>query len=378
MSLPATGKAISLRGLTRRRHDDPGTDAALRANIAWLRRAQDCSASQDGGVAHSYDWLTGWKSSYPETTGYIVPTLLAYSDLAGDAAAETAARRMLDWLVSIQLEDGAFQGGRVDSEPRVAVTFNTGQILLGLAAGADRFGAAYHDAMRAAADWLVTTQDSDGCWRSHPSPFAMPGDRTYDTHVAWGLLEAARVVPDSKYGDAGLANVRWALGHQQENGWFGHCCLTDPSRPLTHTIGYTLRGVLEGYRFSQEADLLEASQRTARALLGVMQPNGFIAGRLDAGWRPAASWACLTGIVQIALCWLQLFEHTGDADYLTAARTANSFVRSTMYMSGKPDVVGAVGGSFPLYGEYGRYSYLNWAAKFCADSNMLEARLAPG
>ena len=36
---------------------------------------------------------------------------------------------MLDWLVSIQMPSGAFQGGTIGESPVVPVTFNTGQIL---------------------------------------------------------------------------------------------------------------------------------------------------------------------------------------------------------------------------------------------------------
>ena len=36
--------------------------------------------------------------------------------------------------------------------------------------------------------------------------------------------------------EAALANIRWALSHQQSNGWFDRCCLTEPSQPLTHTV----------------------------------------------------------------------------------------------------------------------------------------------
>ena len=78
---------------------------------------------------------------------------------------------MLDWLVSIQFPAGGFQAGRIEAQPRVPVTFNTGQILLGLAAGFAEFGDNYRDAMCRAADWLVSTQDADGCWRKFPSPF---------------------------------------------------------------------------------------------------------------------------------------------------------------------------------------------------------------
>ena len=94
------------------------------------------------------------------------------------------------------------------------VTFNTGQILLGLAAGVSHFGPAYRQAMIAAADWLVQTQDDDGCWRKHATPFAKPGEKAYETHVAWGLYEAARLEPGRGYAEAATKNLNWALSHQ--------------------------------------------------------------------------------------------------------------------------------------------------------------------
>jgi hypothetical protein len=375
LKLRTSGKLKCLADTLRLRGADPGIDRVIDECTAWLCRAQEHSSTHDGGAAHSFSLASGWLSSYPETTGYIVPTLIAVAKLRGDERTLASARRMVDWLVAIQLPDGGFQGGRVDSEPRVPVIFNTGQILFGLASGTAEFGEAYREPMRRAGDWLVAAQDSDGCWRKFASPFAKGGERTYDTHVAWGLLEAARLDPARKYAESAIANVHWALGHQRDNGWFDHCCLTDTTRPLTHTLGYTLRGVLEAHRFKGDAALLAAARRTADGLLSALQPNGFLPGRLFADWSPAVRWCCLTGSVQIAICWLMLFEQTGDERYRKAAQAANSYVRSTVLVTGDPAVRGGVGGSFPIFGAYGQYSYLNWAAKFCIDSQMLEQRL---
>ena len=51
----------------------------LNAAMAWLCRAQD--ASHDFGVARAFSLVyqpffggRGWQPSYPETTGYIIPT----------------------------------------------------------------------------------------------------------------------------------------------------------------------------------------------------------------------------------------------------------------------------------------------------------------
>jgi hypothetical protein len=230
----------------------------------------------------------------------------------------------------------------------------------------------YRTPMRRAANWLVDGQDRDGCWRRFQSPFAMPGEKTYDTHVAWGLLEAARLEPDASYADAALANIRWALSHQLPNGWFDKCCLSDPAIPLTHTLGYAFRGIVEAYRFTEDKDLLSRCRRTADGLLGAVRSDGFLPGRLDAQWRGVVDWACLTGSAQIAHCWLMLYQLCGDRRYRDAAYAVNRYVRRTASRDVSPDTRGAVKGSFPVSGDYGRFEYLSWACKFFIDANLLE------
>ena len=58
---------------------DPGPERSIVDAIDWICRAQDSSAKKDGGVASHYSLATGWSSSYPETTGYIIPTVLEYA-----------------------------------------------------------------------------------------------------------------------------------------------------------------------------------------------------------------------------------------------------------------------------------------------------------
>ncbi len=354
---------------------DPGIEKVIDEGVAWLGRAQDNSTSADGGVSRHYSLVTGWVASYPETTGYIIPTMLEHAKLSGDNNARIRAKRMLDWLVDIQLPCGGFQGGIIGSTPVIPVTFNTGQILIGLSCGFREFGGQYHDAMCRAADWLVETQDHDGCWRSHSTPFAKPGEKSYETHVAWGLLEAARIEQNKPYAEAALSNVRWALLWQRDNGWFDKCCLTDPTQPLSHTLGYVLRGIVETFRFTKDKSFLQASRKAADGLLLAIQDDGFLPGRIGQDWNGTVGWACLTGSVQIAHCWLMLYQDTGDVRYRDAAYAANRYVRRTVKFDERLETRGAVKGSFPVQGGYNRYLYLNWACKFLVDANMLEKKV---
>ncbi len=351
---------------------DPATDEVIRESIEWLGRAQDNSASNDGGVARDFSLLAGWNSSYPETTGYIIPTLINYAKLKGDKTARLRAKRMLDWLVSIQFPDGGFQGSVIGAVPEIPVTFNTGQILLGLASGTEEFGDEYRGPMRHAAEWLVRTQDSDGCWRKHRSPFTDPTDKAYETHVSWGLFEAARLEPASGYAEAAIANIKWSLSLQTANGWFENCCLSEPEQPLTHTLGYVLRGVIEAYRFTKDESFMDACVKTADGLLTALRDDGSLPGRLDANWSATVSWSCLTGNLQLAACWFLLFKYTNETKYRDAAFAANKFVRRTIRLDGTPEIRGAVKGSFPVAGDYCAYEYPNWASKFLIDSQLME------
>ena len=356
---------------------DPGIERFVDEGIEWLGRAQDNARTRDGGVSRDYSLLRGWNSSYPETTGYIVPTLLDYARLRGVDEPRQRARRMLDWFVRIQLPGGGFQGGLVDATPVVPVTFNTGQILLGLVAGVVAFDA-YRDTAIDAADFLAHSLDPDGCWRRHPTPFARPGEKAYETHVSWGLLEAERVFPERGYGEAALRQVRWAITHQQPNGWVARCCLNDPRHPLTHTLGYFLRGVVEAFRWSEDEVFLAAARRTADGLLGCIDDEGRLPGRLDRNWRAVVDWVCLTGSVQIAHSWLLLYRYTADTAYRDAAYRANRYVRRSMHVDGDPARRGGIKGAFPVDGGYGGYEFLNWAVKFAIDANLLEQAIRDG
>ncbi|HXQ77105.1 MAG TPA: hypothetical protein VN797_02805, partial [Gemmatimonadaceae bacterium] len=107
--LPLVARAERRRDLRSHLRDDPGIERAVTLASGWLCRAQDCSLSRDGGVARHFSLVSGWSESYPEITGYIIPTMLSVADIRGEPRLRERARRMVDWLTSIQLPDGGFQ-----------------------------------------------------------------------------------------------------------------------------------------------------------------------------------------------------------------------------------------------------------------------------
>jgi len=199
---------------------------------------------------------------------------------------------------------------------------------------------------------------------------------TYNTRTAWSLCRTYEVTGRPEYREAALRNVRWALTQQTSTGWLELNCLSDRARPLTHTIAYAIRGILEVGASSEDESFVQAARRAADALLVVQRSDGSLAGRYSEHWSPEVSWSCLTGNVQTGIIWGRLYQVCGGERYLDAARKTNRYVTSRVNLSSsEPGIRGGVSGSWPIWGEYGKFQYLSWAAKFLVDSLMLENAL---
>ncbi len=372
---------LSLRDFLHLLHPKRDAMVHLRETIAWLCRAQD--ATGGGGVARSYTLQfkrlhkkCGWQAAYPETTGYIIPTFFDYAAFAGDKTLRARALRMAHWEVDVQMDCGAVQGGVIGFPPTPAV-FNTGQVLFGWARAYRETGEeAFRQAASRAAGFLAGAQDVDGAWRQHGSQYARLGVNVYDARTAWGLLEAFHITGREPYRDAAVRNVEFVLTQQHPNGWFAHCCLDDDTRPILHTLAYTIEGLLEAGALLHEPRYIQAAQKAADALLAHQRPDGSLAGRFDAEWHPVARWSCLPGDAQIARVWLRLFQLLGKLHYLKAAQRMTHFLASTQNLTAPdPGVRGGIKGAHPIWAEYAPYEYPNWAANFFVDALLLQERL---
>jgi len=204
------------------------------------------------------------------------------------------------------------------------------------------------------------------------SKFAIKGATTYNTRVAWSLIELGQEASNTKYIESGQHFLDFALTRQKENGWFCQNCLNDPERPLLHTIVYATRGFLESGICLNEPKYIDAGLKTLDALLKCQRTDGGIPGRLAADWSSQADWDCVTGDAQAAVAWLRAFAVTGEKKYKEAARKAIEFVKRTQNLDhSNPGIKGGVKGSFPFDGHYGQYEMLNWAAKFFCDALMM-------
>jgi len=348
-------------------------ELGLQAVAEWLKRAQDATGC--GGVSANYDVAKRqWAGAYPETTGYIIPTFFRYAEFSGDKDCRERAVRMAAWESDIQLAEGGVRAGTLDAEQVVPTIFNTGQVLFGWAAAWQQTrDARFRESLVRASDWLVAAQDPDGAWRRFASPFAAHALNTYNTRVAFGLAQAGHVLGEPRYVETAARNVQWALTRMRANGWLEDNDLEDNARPLTHTIAYATRGILEVGLIAGKDGFVDAASRIAKAVAQTQRADGALPGRLDSDWRAASRWTCVTGNAQMAIIWQRLARETGDGAWLPAAERANRFNLSVQNLTADDaGVRGGIPGSHPLNGGYMKNRYPNWAAKFFMDALMLQ------
>jgi uncharacterized protein YyaL (SSP411 family) len=346
----------------------------VQAALDWLARSQDATPDDGFSRGYSLTWNPylhqhGWQPSYPETTGYLIPTLYEAARFFNRAELADRAARAARWEAALQLPSGAVQGGVVGQRISPAV-FNTGQVMLGwLAAFTETEDDVFVEAVFRAAHYLTRALDGDGHWRSGNSRFARADATLYNARTAWALAEAGARLGHSAFLDAAARNLRAVAARQHANGWFPACCLNQPDRPLLHTLAYAVRGLLEGGRVLQDDALIDHATVAAEQLAARVRDDGWMAGRFAQDWTPAATWSCLTGMAQMTNIWLRLFALSGNAMWLEPGRRALCFIKTTQNRSSRyPDVRGGIKGSSPVQGEYGAYELLSWATKFFVDA----------
>jgi hypothetical protein len=352
----------------------------------WLEAAQD--AASDGGVAGRYRLDRGWTSSYPETTGYIIPTFLALSRSLGAPRFTERAARCIQFLLSVQLESGAFPGLEIAENRTVPSPFNTAQILHGLLAWHRETGApAALEAAHRAAQWLMSVQDADGAWRRY---YYLDTPTTYSAHLSCWLAEYGAYANDQAALAAAGRHLDWVLQQQQPNGWFRlagfNAAQHAANVAFTHTIAYTIWGVLLLGEILGRADAIDAARRAAHAAARRLELSRGLPGLLDGDWKARGPFCCLTGNAQMALIWFKLHGIRDDLPLVSAGLKAIDEVKLAQPMvSTNAGILGGVPGSDPIDGEYIRGAIPNWAAKFFIDAlhekrrvlEMVEQRAAP-
>ena len=261
------------------------------------------SVGPDSGSG-TYYHHSGWTSSYPETTGYIIPTLLRYAQNEEGPWAENAASAALkagSGLRAIRHTDGGWPAGYVHQK-RGSVVFNTGQILRGMRAlylftGDEKYKVSAHRAIL----WVWKQLDAEGKFSSNDFMGAV---RVYGTYVVAPILEWSQHFEADKDGweEKARLHLNWVLTQQQDNFWLANCDNTEHKnhKPIIHTIAYTLDGLFDSGCLLKDEEYKNAAIGGAEILAQKFVERELLHGRYDKRWNGSEAYIT-TGGAQLAI-----------------------------------------------------------------------------
>ena len=262
--------------------------------------------------------------AYAEVTGYFVPTLYEWGETE---LAETCT----DWLLSIQLADGAFP-----APDGVPYTFDTAQVMRGLCAALAR-GRPVEQSLRRACDWMLGQVDASG--RLMTPSTALWGDIANDlihVYAVHPLIEAGQLLGKREYVEAGRFVQSYYKAQEP----------LIPFNRLSHFHAYAMEALCE-------LDELDLARRGMADVERLQRWDGSVPAYPDVGW------ICSTGIAQYAVVWYRL----GDRE---RADRALAFLDNIQNRSG---------GFNGSYGEGAKYipgAEISWAVKYFLDAYHLK------
>lgn len=142
--------------------------------------------------------------------------------------------------------------------------------------------------------------------------------------------------------------------------------------PFSHTIVYTLEGLLAGYHLTGDQACLDGVLLCATSLSAAIACHGgTIRSQYEEGFKALDKQICVTGLSQwSALCFR--LTRLGYTQFAEQAESSLAAARRLQIQSNSPDIGGALPGSVPASGRYMRFALPNWGVKFFLDA-LLEA-----
>jgi hypothetical protein len=348
----------------------------LQAAADWILRSHEaCGKTGSSGYYSPVSWLKGerkWFAPYPETTGYIIPTLVNYSQMTGEAMYAKAAIDMAEWILTLQSDDGSLPSGYFHGYANQSSVFNTGQVIKGLLAAYQYSGdKRFLQGVVNASSWLVHVQDRDGAWRQYA--YQAGFSPSYYTEVCWPLLTVWKLTGEDRFKTCSVKALSYIRNKQKDNGVIVDWGFKRGAKAFTHTIGYAIRGMLESALIlgGEGEQFWDCGYKAAEALQALQESKGRLAGQYDETWKPSYWFSCPTGEAQLAICWVLVYRIKGDPRFLRAAFAALDVVQKCQFMPNLPhENKGGIPGSKPLWGKYMKFKYPNWAVKYFMDAIM--------
>ncbi len=217
------------------------------------------------------------RKSYPEVTGYYIPTLLrwGYRELAVSYA---------DWLCSIQNADGSWR----DTMNEAPYIFDSAQILKGLLSirniVADK--RMLDETIIKGCNWILSCMTEEGQLKT-PTETAWGNVATelIHTYCLSPLMEASKVYGNENY----AKEAQKILGYYKK---YYHNEIVNFNM-LSHFYAYVVEAMLD-------MGEIELAREAMRNMEQYQKESGAIPAYRD------VDWVCSTGLFQLALIWFRL------------------------------------------------------------------------
>lgn len=254
--------------------------------INWIKE----NSVKDGGIITT----TKYEKSYPEVTGYFIPTLLrwGYKELALEYA---------KWLCSIQKEDGSWY----DSFDKSPYVFDSAQILKGLLAIRNLYPEVEKHIINGC-DWILSNMHEDGRLMT-PVEDAWEDKKTCSelihTYCMSPIFEAGRAYNRADYIQKADKIMKYYIENYRDK--IVHFDL------LSHFYAYVCEAMVDTEN--------EELAREAMENISVFQK--------ESGAVPAynnVDWVCSTGLFQLSIVWFRLGDlERGNKAFEYACRLQN-------------------------------------------------------
>lgn len=277
---------------------------------------------------------TKLRKSYPEVTGYFIPTLIqwGYKDLALSYA---------EWLCSIQKSNGAWY----DTDDTAPYIFDSAQILKGLCAVHEYYTnkEELKNAIIKGCEWILTNMTKEGRLRSD-NENAWGDGRTFSelihTYCLSPLVLAGRLYdrPDFEVEAKKILNY-YTKNYRDKILSFGL---------LSHFYAYVMEALLD----MGENDLAKEAMDN---IAGFQRESGAVPAYND------VEWVCSTGLFQLSIVWYRLGDiERGNKAFEYACKLQNES--------------GGWYGSYPSEGDHNETNTyfpdaeISWAVKYFLDA----------
>ncbi|MBT8191529.1 MAG: hypothetical protein KJO29_13950, partial [Bacteroidia bacterium] len=260
--------------------------SALQSNLDWIIKSFEINNNL-GSSAYRTSWGT-WAKPYPETTGYLIPSLLKASVFDHKGILKNLCLKQLEYFRDLQNTDGSFASSASERKPNV---FDSAQILQGLMALYSIDGKAETRNMAEKCfHWLSSEIGADGSFSNYNLSDAY--NPLYYTRISWILMKA-----DKSLGMEYNEKTSLLFEKQLENwdaDFIDKTAFYPGSTAFSHTVIYALRGLYECAIILNHKEALQKFKTSLHELLNIVVQSNGLPGQFYNS-KYSSAYTCSTG-----------------------------------------------------------------------------------